>query len=64
MVLPLRWAKSNPDRQFPAEICASWLQNQFGSDERELKSQKPVPMRVICSATGPKDDPSMYRGAS
>jgi hypothetical protein len=47
-----------------AELCAPWLQNQFGTEKGELKAQKPVPMRVIWSATGPKDDPSMYRGAS
>jgi hypothetical protein len=46
------------------ELCWPWLQNQFGEDGRDLKPQKPVPMRVIWSASGPRDDPSMYRGAS
>src|SRR5205807_1008771 len=41
-------------------LCSDWLENQFGSEKGELKSQKPIPMRVIWSATGPKDDPSMY----
>jgi len=46
------------------ELCWPWLQNQFGADGGDLKPQKPVPMRVIWSASGPRDDPSMYRGAS
>jgi hypothetical protein len=45
------------------ELCWPWLQNQFG-EGGDLKPQKPVPMRVIWSASGPRDDPSMYRSAS
>jgi len=41
-------------------ICANWLEEQFGSEKGELKPQKPMPIRVIWSAEGPKDDPSMY----
>jgi hypothetical protein len=41
-------------------ICLDWLENQFGSEKEDLKPQKPMPMRVIWSANGPKDDPSMY----
>jgi hypothetical protein len=41
--------------------CESWLENQFGT--RDLTPQKPMPMRVIWSARGPKDDPSMYSQA-
>lgn len=41
-------------------LCSAWLENQFGAEKGELKAQKPMPMRVIWSATGPKDDPSMY----
>jgi hypothetical protein len=40
--------------------CAPWLESQFGPERGELKVQKPLPMRVIWSAAGPKDDPSMY----
>jgi hypothetical protein len=46
--------------------CGTWLENQFGTQARSLTPQKPMPMRVIWSARGPKDDPSMYsqtRGA-
>ena len=46
--------------------CSTWLENQFGAQSRGLTPQKPMPLRVIWSATGPKDDPSMYgqaRGA-
>src|ERR1043165_2822401 len=46
------------------ELCFPWLENQFGGDGRGLKPQKPVPMRVIWSASGPRDDPSMYPSAS
>ena len=41
------------------EVTA-WLENQFGPEKGDLKPQKPMPMRVIWSAAGPKDDPSMY----
>jgi hypothetical protein len=43
--------------------CASWLENQFGTQARGLNPQVPMPLRVIWSATGPKDDPSMYSRA-
>jgi hypothetical protein len=41
-------------------VCNTWLENQFGPEKGELKPQKPMPLRVIWSAIGPKDDPSMY----
>lgn len=41
-------------------VCGAWLDNQFGSEKGELKPQRPMPMRVIWSAMGPKEDPSMY----
>jgi hypothetical protein len=44
--------------------CATWVENQFGSDTRTLKPQKPVPLRVVWSPIGPKDDPSMYGRAT
>jgi len=44
--------------------CFAWLQNQFGPDLRSIKPQKPMPLRVVWSADGPKDDPSMYGQAS
>ncbi|MBV8838099.1 MAG: hypothetical protein JO000_16320 [Alphaproteobacteria bacterium] len=40
--------------------CGTWLENQFGTEKSDLKPQRPMPIRVIWSATGPKDDPSMY----
>jgi hypothetical protein len=42
------------------DVCGTWLENQFGSEKAELKPQRPMPMRVIWSEGGPKDDPSMY----
>lgn len=44
--------------------CSQWLDYQFGPETAELKAQKPMPIRVIWSATGPKDDPSMYGRAT
>jgi hypothetical protein len=43
--------------------CTNWLDNQFGTQARGLNPQEPMPLRVIWSATGPKDDPSMYSRA-
>ena len=44
--------------------CISWVENQFGTDSRALKPQTPMPLRAVWSATGPKDDPSMYGQAA
>jgi hypothetical protein len=44
--------------------CVAWLDNQFGTSPDEIKAQKPMPLRVVWSASGPKDDPSMYGRAS
>ena len=43
--------------------CGSWLERQFGTQARGLNPQEPMPLRVIWSASGPKDDPSMYSRA-
>jgi hypothetical protein len=43
--------------------CAGWLDTQFGTQARGLNQQVPMPLRVIWSAAGPKDDPSMYSRA-
>lgn len=40
--------------------CTDWLDNQFGTQARGITPQVPMPLRVIWSASGPKDDPSMY----
>ncbi|MGA8610970.1 MAG: hypothetical protein WB760_04515 [Xanthobacteraceae bacterium] len=40
--------------------CVSWLGHQFGADTRAISIQKPMPLRVVWSVDGPKDDPSMY----
>jgi hypothetical protein len=44
--------------------CLGWVENQFGTDSRAIKPQTPLPLRVVWSATGPKDDPSMYGQAA
>ena len=50
-------------RQTAAGECSDWLEKQFGAPGRGLVAQKPMPLRVIWSASGPKDDPSMYQQA-
>jgi len=45
-----------------AAECAVWLDNQFGAQADKITPQKPMPLRAIWSATGPKDNPSMYSG--
>jgi hypothetical protein len=45
--------------------CSKWVANQMLTPGGNgLKPQGPVPLRVIWSADGPKDDPSMYGHAS
>ena len=46
------------------KTCVQWLENQFGKDAGKLALQQPMPLRTIWSASGPKDDPSMYGRAS
>jgi len=43
-----------------AQECAAWLERQFGTRRDAVLPQKPMPLRVVWSATGPKDDPTMY----
>jgi hypothetical protein len=50
--------------QTAASACSQWLDNQFGTDKDKLASQKPMPLRAVWSATGPRDDPSMYGRAT
>jgi hypothetical protein len=50
--------------QTTSATCTQWLENQFGTERGKLNPQKPVPMRAVWSAFGPKDDPSMYGRAS
>jgi hypothetical protein len=47
-----------------AKTCVQWLEHQFGKDANKLNPQQPMPLRVIWSANGPKDDPSMYGRAA
>jgi hypothetical protein len=43
-----------------ATSCKDWLNNQFLTADKKLKTQDPVPLRVIWSKTGLVDDQSMY----
>jgi hypothetical protein len=47
-----------------ANECVAWLERQFGMQASPILPQKPMPLRVIWSAAGPKDDPSMYTRSS
>ncbi|HEX8165107.1 MAG TPA: hypothetical protein VF601_04875 [Beijerinckiaceae bacterium] len=44
--------------------CAAWASNQFKTAEGKLKSQEPMPLRAGWSASGPKDEASMYGSTS
>lgn len=46
------------------QVCAKWVAGQLFGPENKVKPQQPVPLRVIWSASGPKDDPSMYGRAT
>lgn len=42
------------------EQCMAWVSNQFLGPDGKLKAQVPMPLRVVWSADGARDDPSMY----
>lgn len=44
--------------------CAKWVSGQLVGGDGKVKSQEPMPLRVIWTAEGPKDDPSMYGRAT
>jgi hypothetical protein len=44
--------------------CAKWVSAQLIGADNKVKSQDPVPLRVIWSAEGPKEDGSMYGRAT
>jgi hypothetical protein len=44
--------------------CSKWVDAQLKGADGKLKPQDPLPLRVIWTAEGPKDDPSMYGRAS
>jgi hypothetical protein len=44
--------------------CTKWVSKQMVGADGGLKQQEPLPLRVIWTADGPKDDPSMYGHAS
>jgi hypothetical protein len=65
----------NNESASPAEIeqrildtdekqCSKWVSVQLMGDDGKVKTQDPMPLRVIWSATGPKEDASMYTRAS
>jgi hypothetical protein len=44
--------------------CAKWVSAQLVGADGKIKPQDPMPLRVIWTAEGPKDDPSMYGRAT
>jgi hypothetical protein len=44
--------------------CSKWVAAQLQGPDGKVKPQEPMPLRVVWSAAGPKDDPSMYTEAS
>ena len=43
--------------------CSAWVATQFIGEGGRLKPQQPMPLRAVWSASGPRDDPSMYGSA-
>jgi hypothetical protein len=44
--------------------CGKWVAGQLIGPDGKLKPQDPMPLRVLWTAEGPKDDPSMYGRAT
>ncbi len=44
--------------------CSKWVSAQLIGADGKVKAQDPMPLRVIWTAEGPKDDPSMYGRAT
>lgn len=44
--------------------CSKWVSKQLIGADNKVKGQDPLPLRVIWTADGPKDDPSMYGRAT
>jgi hypothetical protein len=44
--------------------CSKWVATQLIGPDGRLKPQDPMPLRVLWTADGPKDDPSMYGHAT
>ncbi len=44
--------------------CTKWVSSQMIGPDGDLKKQEPMPLRVIWTAGGPQEDPSMYGHAS
>jgi hypothetical protein len=44
--------------------CGKWVSTQLIGGDGKVKPQDPMPLRVIWTAEGPKDDPSMYARAT
>jgi hypothetical protein len=44
--------------------CGKWVDSQLISPDDKLKPQDPMPLRVIWTAEGPKEDASMYGRAT
>ena len=44
--------------------CKDWVDKQFFGEDKKLKAQEPLPLRVVWTGEGPHDDPSMYGRSS
>ncbi len=44
--------------------CSTWVSKQLIGADAKIKPQDPLPLRVIWTTEGPKDDPSMYGRAT
>ena len=44
--------------------CSKWVSKQLIGADDKVKPQDPLPLRVIWTTEGAKDDPSMYGRAT
>jgi hypothetical protein len=51
-------------RDVTKEQCAKWVSVQLIGEDNKVKPQEPLPLRVIWTSEGPKDDASMYGHAT
>jgi hypothetical protein len=51
-------------RDVTEQQCAKWVAAQLIGPDDKVKPQEPLPLRVIFTAEGPKDDASMYGRAT
>jgi hypothetical protein len=63
-LLPTWWEMGKVVADITRRQCAGWASAQLIDADGKIKPQDPMPLRVIWSAQGPMDHPSMYGRAT